>query len=173
MTNPRPAASWPFGTDADRDDPLTALRIPVVSSFNPQWKYVAAYLKPSADHWHCFGSAERPTNEEAQMIASFIQEYLQYWFHEGYQRKLAKRPLDVDGSCNTVVFIKYGPDDWAYRLCSWVYGPTFVPDPPSTADRKLGPLTLEQVMDRAHTIGDKPMRNWLDWKATHQDVFPV
>ena len=36
--------AWPFGTEAKRDDPLTALRIPVVSSFNPEWRYVAAYL---------------------------------------------------------------------------------------------------------------------------------
>ncbi|MEV6165755.1 hypothetical protein AB0L71_28345 [Streptomyces sp. NPDC052052] len=176
MTAPK---SWPFGTDADRDDPLTALRVPVVGSFNPQWKYIAAYLKPvtgGPDYLKGppFGSNERPTDHEARMIASFIQEYLQHWFREGYQRKLAERALDVDSGANTTVFIKYGPNDWGYRLCSWISGPTFVPEPPTFADRKPGPLTLEQVMDRRHTIGsEEPMKHWLNWKTAHPETFPA
>lgn len=69
---------WPFGSDADRSDPLTRLRIPVVGSFNPRWKYVAAYLKPVEEgapgymSGPPFGSNERPTGEEAEMLASFI-----------------------------------------------------------------------------------------------------
>jgi hypothetical protein len=170
--------SWPFDTDAKERDPLTVLRIPVVCSFNPRWHFVAAYLDvdPNCQFdppWP-FASAERPTDAEAKMLASFLQEHRHYWFgNEGYARKMDQRPLDVDSGWNTVVFIKYGANDWGYRRCSWTYGPTFVPDPPNFADRKLGPLTLEQVMDRVHTIADdKPMRHWADWKATHAEVFP-
>ncbi|MYV77733.1 hypothetical protein GT352_27945 [Streptomyces sp. SID1046] len=163
--------TWPFDTDADEHDPLTALRIPVVGSFNPRWSYIAAYLKPQSDHSYTFGSADRPTDSEAKMIASYIEEYIQHWFNERYQRKLAERPLDVDGGCNTTVFIKYGPGDWAYRRCSWQYGPLFVPEPPSFADRTVGPLTLLQVMDRNHTIADEPLQHWVDWKAAHPEVF--
>lgn len=175
------STSWPFGTDADRDDPLTQLRIPVVSSFNPRWRYVAAYLKPVTDgpdylKGPPFGSNERPTDREAQMLASFIREYLHHWFHEGYISKLAGRPLDVDSGCKTWVFIKYGDDDWGYRVTTWTYGSTFVPPPPSFRERYPketggGPLTLEQVMDRAHAIGNEPMQHWLDWKAAHPEVF--
>ena len=176
---------WPFGTDTDRDDPLTALRIPVVTSFKPSWCYTAAYLKPAADDApdylknYPFASTERPTDREAQMLASYILEHRHYWFgNEGYARKMDARPLDIDSGWNTVVFIKYGPDDWGYGRVSWQYGPTFVPTPPHARGTQYahakhpGPLPLEQVMDLVHTIGDDgPMRHWLDWKAAHPDVF--
>jgi hypothetical protein len=177
------ATAWPFGTDAKQDDPLTALRIPVVGSFNPMWKYVAAYLNPVEDgpdylKGPPFGSLSRPTDAEAAMIASFIEEYIKHWFNDGYQAKLAKRALDVDGGCKTIVFIKYGEDDWGYRVTTWEFGHTFVPPPPSFREKYPdeacgGPLTLEQVMDRKHTIGDEPMPHWLDWKAAHPEVFPT
>ena len=170
---------WPFGTDAIQDDPLTELRIPVVTSFNPSWHYVAAYLGTNEDtgqDWNPpwpFASAERPTDAEAQMLVSFLQEHRHYWFgNQGYARKMDQRPLDVDSGWNTTVFIKYGADDWGYRRCSWIYGPTFVPEPPSFKDRR-GPLSLEQVMDRVHSWGDEPSPRWQQWKAAHPEVFPV
>lgn len=170
--------AWPFGLDADQHDPLTALRIPVVGSFNPQWKYVAAYLKPVTDgpdymKGPPFGSLARPTETEARMLASFIEEYVQHWFNESYQAKLAERPLDVDSGCPTIVFIKYGPDDWGHRVCTWQYGPTFVPGPAGSPSRDASgvPLSLEQLMDRKHTIVGEPMQRWLDWKAAHPDIF--
>ena len=170
--------TWPFGTDAKQDDPLTALRIPVVRSFNPSWHYVAAYLGTNADTgstwdppWP-FSSAERPTEAETQMLVSFLLEHRDYWFgNQGYARKMDQRPLDVDGGWNTVVFIKYAANDWGYRRCSWRYGPTFVPGPPGSESRKaIGTLTLEQVMDRVHDLHSE---RWLKWKATHPDVFPA
>lgn len=172
---------WPY--DADRDDPLTALRIPAVTSFNPSWHYVAAYLKPVTEgpdylKGPPFGSNERPTDAEARMMSSFLLEHRHYWFrNEGYAREMDKRPVDIDSGWNTIVFIKYGPDDWGYRRCSWVYGPAFVPPSPSHRERYPdeacgGPLSLEQVMDRIHSLGDdKPTRDWTEWKAAHPDVF--
>ncbi|WP_329047068.1 hypothetical protein [Streptomyces sp. NBC_01422] len=170
--------AWPFGTDAKQDDPLTKLRIPVVTSFNPEWKYVATFIDVDTSRYS-WGSGERPTDAEAVMLASFIEEYKHHWFRESYHRKLAQRPLDVDSGCNTTIFIKYGTDDWGYRMCSWQYGPMYVPVSPKQRggerdyDKCPGPLTLEQVMDRRHTIGDGPMKHWLDWKAQHPEVFPV
>jgi hypothetical protein len=173
--------SWPFGTDALQNDPLTALRIPVVTSFNPSWHYVAAYLGTSADTGNTFdppwpfARTERPTDAEAQMLVSFLQEHRHHWFNnEGYARRMDQRPLDIDGGWNTVVFIKYGPDDWGYRRCSWNRGPTFVPGPPGSDSRNtVGTHTLEQVMDRCHSHGDEPSQRWQDWKAAHPDVFPL
>jgi hypothetical protein len=172
--------AWPFGTDAIETDPLTALRIPVVRSFNPSWHYVAAYLGTSADTGNTFdppwpfASAERPTDAEARMLASFLLEHRNYWFgNEGYARKMDQRPLDVDSGWNTVVFIKYAADDWGYRRCSWTYGLTFVPEPPNFPNRKRGPLPLEQVMDRIHAHGDEPSPRWRQWKANHPDIFPA
>jgi hypothetical protein len=173
------ATAWPFGTDAKQDDPLTALRIPVVTNFNPSWHYVAAYLGTSDDTGNTFdppwpfASVDRPTDAEAQMLVSYLQEHRHYWFgNEGYARKMDRRPLDVDSGWNTVVFIKYGTDDWGYRRCSWTYGPTFVPGPPGSESREtVGALTLQQVMDRIHAWSGEPSPRWQQWKAAHPDVF--
>lgn len=176
--------TWPFGTDAIQDDPLTALRIPVVTGFNPTWRYVAAYLNVVEDgpdylKGPPFGSLERPTDTEAAMLASFLQEHRHYWFNnQGYARKMDQRPLDIDSGWNTTIFIKYAEADWGYRRVSWTYGPTFVPGPPSYRERypkEAGPdpLTLEKVMDRFHAWGDEPSPRWQQWKADHPEVFPA
>jgi hypothetical protein len=161
---------WPFGTDADRDDPLTAHRIAVASPW-AQWNYITAFDRDSE---------ARPTDAEIAMLASFHLEYLDHWYGDnGWRRKMAERALDVDGGANGVTFHKYGPDDWAYRRRTWQYGPTFVPDSPrlrglQRASQPLGPLTLPEVMDRIHTIGDdEPTQRWLDWKTAHPEVFPA
>jgi hypothetical protein len=168
-------AAWPFGDDADEHDPLTALRIPVVGSFKPQWGFIGAFLKtdpgsPFDPPWP-FASAERPTDAEARMLVSYIEEAKSH-LRGGYIAKMEQRPLDVDNWSCGHVFIKYGTDDWGYRRNSWIYGATFVPDPPNTSDRE-GPLTLEQVMDRCYSIGGEPMAHWADWKKAHPEVFPA
>ncbi|UQA91212.1 hypothetical protein [Streptomyces halobius] len=159
---------WPFAEDADRDDPLTRLRIPV-TGVHPRWRYVACFDRESED---------RPTDAEAAMLASFIREYIEHWFNQGYQRRLAERALDVDSGCNTVIFHKWGPDDWSYRLDSWQYGPFWVPVAPRLRGGQhdyRGPwkLSLVDVMDHKHTIGDEPLPRSAQWKAAHPDVFPV
>lgn len=169
---------WEF--DAAEHDPLTKLRIPVVGSFNPRWRYIGAYLATNEGAEVLdsppFSSSERPTDGEAAMIASYIQEYIQHWFNESYQAKLRERVLDVDSGANTTIFIKYGEDDWGYRRASWRYGHTFVPPPPMFREKYPeescgGPLSLPRVMDRIHTIGDEPMKHWTDWKSSHPDIF--
>lgn len=161
--------AWPFGTDAIEDDPLTALRIPVVTSFNPGWKYIAAYIGVDTGPYS-WGSQERPTDAEARMLASYIDEYIDYFLGDRERQRMLKRPLDVEGRVVTRVFIKYAPDDWGYRVVTWQYGPLFVPGPAGSESRKaVGRLSLEQVMDRDHDIYPK---RWLDWKANHPEIFP-
>lgn len=162
--------TWPFGNDADRDDPLTALRIAVTHAW-PGWRYLVAFDRDSA---------ERPTDAEAAMLASYLDEYKAHWYNPTYLAKLATRALDVDGGANGVIFRKWGPDDWGYRRQSWQHGPLYVPESPRLRDggfvagrSVLGPFTLVQVMDYAHTIGDDPMPRWVAWKAAHPEVFPV
>ncbi|MEW1847665.1 hypothetical protein AB0392_57735 [Nonomuraea angiospora] len=156
---------WPY--DADRDDPLTALRIPVTSAW-PHWRYTACFDRESE---------VRPTDAEARMLASFIEEYREHWFNDRYKEQLSERPFDTDAK--TVIFHKWGDGDWSYRQDSWVYGPFWVPVAPGLRgtehdDRPnwKGPMSLVQVMDRIHTIAaDEPMQHWTDWKASHPDVF--
>lgn len=154
--------AWQY--DADQHDPLTALRIPVVSAW-PDWNYIVAFDRDSD---------ERPTEAEAAMLASFLQQYIDYWYNGSYKARLAERPFDIDGGANGVVFRKYADGDWGYRRRTWTIGPSFVPEHPRFADRTLGPLTLAQLMDRIHTgSDDKPSQRWTAWKAQHPEVFPT
>ncbi len=168
-------AAWPFGADADEHDPLTKLRIPVVTSFNPQWKYIAAWIAVDTSRYS-WGSAERPTDAEAAMLASYIDEYIAYFLGDQERKRMLKRPLDVEGGVITRVYIKYGPDDWGYRVVTWERGPFYVPTGPKVRGteheytKHPGPLTLEQVMDVDHGIYPK---RWSDWKAAHPEVFPT
>lgn len=157
---------WPF-EDADRTDPLTALRIAVTGS-HPRWRYLVAFDRESPD---------RPTDAEARMLASYLDEYKAHWYNASYAARLARRPLDVDGGANGVVFRKYGPDDWGYRRQSWTTGPLFFPGQPSLRERypeeyPLGPFSLVALMDHIHShAGGEPSPRWAQWKAAHHEVF--
>jgi hypothetical protein len=100
-----PDTDWPF--DADQNDPLAKLRIPVVSSAYPSYKYEVALCV--GDLWH--DPPLRPTDREAGMIASYI-DYRRAWYNAGWQQKMLARPLDVDSGTNTVILLKRGDDDW-------------------------------------------------------------
>lgn len=161
------ATDWPY--DADRDDPLTALRIPV-TSYYPDWRYIACFDRESE---------ARPTDAEAAMLASYIEQYKVYFFGADgwYKRKLEEKPFDTDAV--TRIFHKWGPDDWGYRVTTWEYGPFWVPAAPRLRggrydDTELGPLTLVQVMDRdKHMHTEYPDKAWAQWKTDHPDVFPT
>ncbi|GLP64300.1 hypothetical protein TUSST3_09200 [Streptomyces sp. TUS-ST3] len=160
-------AAWPFGTDADEHDPLTKLRIPVTGQ-HPMWRYIATFDRESE---------ARPTDLEAAQLASYIEQYKDYFFNDCYKAKLLERPLDVDAV--TRIFHKWGEGDWSYRVVTWDYGPFWVPVAPRSRGgrfdtAKLGPLTLVQVMDRdKHMHTEYPSKDWLDWKAAHPEVFPT
>jgi hypothetical protein len=155
---------WPY--DARQDDPLTALRIAVVPSSRPDWSYITAFD---------VSNGQRPTGTEAEMIASFTREYIEHWYTATWKMRLAERPFDIDGSANGITFRKWGEDDWGYRRRTWTMGPLYVPQSPqlrASASLTIGPMTLVQVMDRAHSGGeDKPHARWTAWKAAHPEVF--
>jgi hypothetical protein len=159
--------AWPFGTDADEDDPLTALRIPVTGQY-PMWRYIATFDRESE---------ARPTDLEAAQLASYIEQYKDYFFNDWYKAKLLERPLDVDAV--TRIFHKWGEGDWSYRVVTWEYGPFWVPVAPRLRggqydDAKLGPLSLVQVMDRDHQMhSEYPSKAWAAWKADRPDIFPT
>lgn len=128
---------------------------------------------PARRHIRTFGESASAEAIELHLLARRAEI-------RSREAHIAWRPFDIDSGWNTTVFIKYAANDWGYRRCSWIYGPTFVPGPPDGRGTKYahkkypGPLSLEQAMDICHTMGeDKPMDKWLQWKATHSDVFPV
>ncbi|WP_329131632.1 hypothetical protein OG552_10725 [Streptomyces sp. NBC_01476] len=141
------STAWPY--DADRDDPLTTLRIPVASAW-ADWNYIVAFDKESA---------VRPDSTEARQLASCLRYYIDSWYTESYKARLAERPFDIDGGANGLTFHKYGPGDWGYRRRTWTMGPLYVPQSPrlrESARLTIGPLPLEQVMDRAYGHRDRP-----------------
>jgi hypothetical protein len=159
--------AWPFGTDADEHDPLTKLRIPVTGA-HPMWRYIATFDRDSE---------ARPTDLEAAQLASYIEQYKDYFFNDWYKAKLLERPLDVDAV--TRIFHKWSDDDWSYRVDTWQYGAFWIPVAPRLRhgqydEARLGPLSLVQAMDRdkrMHT--EYPNKDWAAWKATHPEVFPT
>ena len=164
---------WPY--DADRDDPLTKLRIPVTTLY-PDWKYLVAFNgRPIYDG----DLMDRPDEQETAILASYIQYTRQHWFNERWQARLLERPFDIDGGHNTLILRKWGPGDWAHRRASWQFGPSIVPCHPQlrkgeTWDGRVLPLGLVELLDCIHAHGgDRPLPAWLEWKAAHPDVFPA
>jgi hypothetical protein len=160
---------WPFGNDADQSDPLTELRIAVTGS-HPRWMYLVGFDSESE---------QRPTDREAAMLASFLEEYKHHWYNDTWIAKMARRALDVDGGANGVIFHKFGEDDWGFRRHSFTKGWPWSVVWPSMRDhadyadlKSKGPYTLAELMGRIHSIGeDRPMRRWSDWTANHSEVF--
>lgn len=148
MTN-----EWPY--DAPQDDPLTALRIPVTFCV-PDHPYLVVFDRDSA---------ERPTDHEADVIASYLEWFKSVWYSGWWQHKMLQMPFDIDGDMKTMILHKYGPDAWAYRHHSWTYGPRFVPE-----RTQVPTLTLVQVLDSRFTTGTHS-RLWDDWKAARPALF--
>lgn len=158
--------AWPY--DAPQDDPLTALRIPVVNTLHPVWFYLVSVCindDPEVPLWHGL----RPNDREVGMIRSLI-DYQRAWYREGYvTREFDTRPFDIDGGFNSLTLIKRGEDDWAFRRRTWEYGPVVVPE---TWNGREDPAGLAEVMDRIHSWGDGEYTpRWVAWKAEHPEVW--
>lgn len=151
---------WPF--DADRDDPLAELRIPVTPA-HPDHAYLVALTSGRDKLLELFGeTALRPDGPEAARIASYIR-YLCSGYSALWQRKLAERPFDLDGARATVVLRKRAEDDWCYRLSTW-HSPRWSTRHPVTG--------LAGLLDHIATHGGVIERpGWAEWKAAHPDVF--
>jgi hypothetical protein len=149
---------WPY--DADRDDPLTALRIPVTGSHPNRW-YLIAFDRDSE---------ARPTDDEAAMLVSYL-DYTRAWYREYWQEKMLAEPLDHDAGHNTVIFHKWADGDWGYRRATHEIGPLFFPGAPWMRERKAGPFTLAGLLDWIDGGGMEPSKRWTEWKANHPDIF--
>lgn len=153
---------WPF--DAYRDDPLTALRIPVVGTLHPGWKYEVALCCPDSEAGQWLYPSLRPDEAEVRQLVAEIEWRMTY-YNDGWKAGMRRRPLDVDSSTNTVVLQKRPNGGWCYRRMTWQTGPMMVP--PWDSDERL---TLEQLLDR---INDCPNPKWRAFKAAHPEAFPV
>lgn len=145
--------------DAKKDDPLTAYRIAAIPGSVGEYPYIVAFDTTSP---------ERPTEREARLLQSFLQEYVSYWYSDSWKARMAQEPFDIDGTANGIVFYKRGENDWAYRRNFWTSGPLYWP---SVTD-SVGPLLLSSLLDHIHRHGDSTLSpRWLKWKAEHPDLF--
>jgi len=133
---------WPY--DAIRDDPLTALRIPVISGVNPDHGYMIALVVRDERLW----PGLRPTDEEARMLTGFCERWAEFMLGPVSRRQPG--PFDV-GALNTFTFRKRGDDDWCYRQPTWDRGPFWQPVP---LDAEGGSkLSLAALLDRIGVPG--------------------
>ena len=156
--------AWPF--DAYQDDPLTALRIPVIGTPFPGWRYEVALVCPNSEAGQDLYPALRPDDAEAAMVAAYI-EYRMEYYNRAWRAKMRKRPLDVDSGTNTIVLWKRGDGDWCYRRDSWQSSPLVVPS------RYEEPIGLEALLDRINDYGGEPNSQWQEFKADHPEAFPA
>lgn len=151
---------WPFD-DADRDDPLTALRIPVVRNPWPRWKYeVCVMISDPAGEDAKYWPSLRPDDAETAMILAYL-DYQMAYYNAGWKAKMRRRLLDVDSSTNTVILRKRPDGGWCYKRMSWERGPVMVP-----GDGEA--LSLEKLLDR---INDLVPEEWAAHKARYAGVF--
>lgn len=154
---------WEY--DAAEHDPLTALRIPVVTSLYPRWYYLVSIVINESEDALWYGM--RPTDHEVDILLSYLA-YERAWYRDSYITKMAERPFDIDGGHNNLSLIKRGEGDWAYRRRTWTSGPMLIP---STFDGQ-NPLELVPMLDRIHSYGEGRLSTrWNDWRSARPELF--
>lgn len=163
--------SWPY--DAIQDDPLTAMRIPVVRSIFPHWMYEVCVVIAGEDDNDSPWGGMRPTSREAEQIRAYIDwrmEYYNVWWRAG----MRKKPLDTDNSTNTVILLKQADGNWRYRRRSCEIGPVLIPagswhftlEGKSWEQHEV--LDLEQLLDKINHLQPE---KWQAWKDAHPEAF--
>lgn len=159
MTTAQAVEEWRY--DAAEHDPLTAFRLPVVTTFYPHWKYHVCVCVEDG-YW----PSVRPSDAEAGALLIAL-DYALDWYKPSYRQQLAeKAPFDLDSGTNTLTFAKRKDNGgWQYRRMTWTQGYTMMPpwDGP--------PASLLDVLDRAFGHGDEPNPKWEAKKALHPATF--
>lgn len=144
----------------------TSLRVPFITNPYPRWFYVTAVVVSDDPYlWR----GEQPTEDEVRMVASFADEYREYWYRDSYKQTMRDlAPYDIDGGAAGRYLVKHRNGGWGYRIHTWQYGPQFVPE-----WWDADPEPLEAVLDRYHNRSSlsEPSKRWLEWKAQHPEVF--
>lgn len=125
----------PFAGEADLEHPwATTHRLPILTTWHPAYRYEVALVTPS-DTSTGHDSVEWPTEDEAAILAWILDLRLGY-YNNTWRARMRQRPLDVDGTTNTLIFGKIA-GDWHYRRASWER-PAFFP---GTHNPPAGPFT--------------------------------
>lgn len=154
---------WPF--DADQHDPLAALRIPVVRTPYPRWQYEVCLVisDERVGDDLLWGPSLRPDDREVRQILAEL-DYRMAYYNEGWKARMRRRPLDVDGTTNTLILQKFAEGDWRYRRMTFKHGmwPFF-----DMTER----FTLEALLDHVNDSGSTPNEKWRAHKARYPEAF--
>lgn len=150
--------------------PLAERRIPVLRDCYPAFKFHTALVIGGPDYMPRERDALEPEPFEVEQLCADL-EYRMRYYNDSYRARVAARgPFDVDGTVNTHTFRKDPEHGWQYHVLTWRIGVTWFPTPPWS---KVGPFTLEALLDHVHTFGDgPPMPRWLEVKAD-SGAFPA
>lgn len=153
-------------TDVDLDHPwVKEYRLPVIGYTYPHFAYVVTVTVPSKENEDSqFFALTSPTDEEAKVLASFL-EYTKSRMGNSphFMQEMAKRPLDLDGTWNTISIMKRKDGTWAYKRNSWTQGPS----PQIGWDKQC--RSVVEILDYIENdcMTSKPRIEWTAWKQEH------
>lgn len=108
--------------DVRMDHPwVEKYRLPVLKDAYPMWSYFVTVVVPDeeleADEYYRLTA---PTDEEAELAASYLQYRIGMWnYYQSFLDKMAQKPLDIDGTINTVSLEKRKDGSWGYKMRTW------------------------------------------------------
>jgi hypothetical protein len=153
-------------TDVDMDHPwVSQYRLPVIEYSSPRFTYVVTVTVPSKELEESrFYMLTSPTEEEAKVLASFL-EYTKSEMGNSprFMEEMAKLPLDLDGTWNTISIMKRKDGTWAYQRNSWTQGPS----PQVGWDKQC--RSVVEILDYIENdcMTSLPRDKWTAWKQEH------
>lgn len=155
--------------DADLEHPWAKQwRIPRVTTTHPRWKYEVAVVVPDPTDRYDLYRATEPSEDEARIIASYI-DFRRDYYREYWKAKMLERPFDVDSGTNTTI-LGLTPDGWKYRRATHQHGlwPLWNM-PEKQAEYPPTPAGLIALLDHINNFAGR----WPEWKAAHPEIFPA
>lgn len=149
-------------------------RIPVLSSWYPQWNYHVALVVPDQpDGQRSPWRGMMPDEAEVAILGSYLRFGIERYYNAQWIKKMAQAPLDTDGTVNPHMFLKR-EEGWRYMVSSWtMHGPwPFREDEPAFPGL-TGLVGLLDWLERDESQLGCPKSGWVAWKAAHPDVFTV
>lgn len=140
-------------------------RLPVIDTLWPRHNFFVTVTVPSADEEASdFYMVTAPTDEEAAVIASFMQYTIaRQRYYDSFLNKMAEEELDVDNGFNTISIIKRKDGTWAYKRSTWTQGHS--PFPGSNLSKNSVMELLDYIENNCMT--NEPDAKWTAWKQEH------
>lgn len=140
-------------------------RLPVLDFQVAYHGYVVAVVVPPQEMLDSeFYGLTLPTDEEAKVIASFL-EYTKTRMGNSPSKlaQMAERPIDVDNTWNTIIIMKRKNGTWAYCRNLW----TMPPSPQPQWDKQCRSVVeILDYIENDYKTGE-PVEEWTAWKQEH------